>query len=120
MARFRNAHSSSIDGVAPGQAGDFNPAVVKGLVDAGLLVPVGAVGVEGPVRVIHAAQDELDALRAQFDAAWAERGRELATLREDLRASEALRAAAEARVTELEVENAQLKLDLEAATAPKV
>ena len=42
-----------------------------------------------------------------------------AALREELRAAEALRAAAEARVTELEVENAQLKLDLEAATAPK-
>ena len=36
-----------------------------------------------------------------------------------LLAAEALRGAAEARVTELEVEIAQLKLDLEAATAPK-
>lgn len=112
--RFRNAHSSSIDGVAPGAVGDFNPAVVKGLVDAGLLVPV-----EGAVQGSGAPE-----LRAQFDAAWAEREagytRELAALREDLRASEALRGASEARVTELEVENAQLKLDLEAATAPKV
>lgn len=111
--RFRNAHSSSIDGVAPGAVGDFNPAVVKGLVDAGLLVPVGESTSIGAPE-----------LRAQFDAAWSEReagyARELAALREELRAVEALRAAAEARVTELEVENAQLKLDLEAATAPKV
>lgn len=120
--RFRNAHTASIDGIEPGKVGDFNPAVVKSLVDAGLLVPVGG-DAEGPVRVVHAAKEELDALRAQFDAAWADReeiiGRELAALREDLRASEALRGAAEARVTELEVEIAQLKLDLEAATAPK-
>ena len=116
--RFRNAHTASIDGVDPGAVGDFNPAVVKSLVEAKLLVPVGG-DAEGPVRVVHAAKEELDALRAQFDMAWAERERELAALREDLRASEALRGAAEARVTELEVEIAQLKLDLEAATAPK-
>ena len=110
MARFRNAHSASIDGVAPGAVGDFNPAVVKGLADAGLLVPV-----DGSAESLSA--------NAQITA-WQEReGRiyaaDLAALREDLRAVEALRAAAEARVTELEVENAQLKLDLEAATAPK-
>lgn len=116
MARFRNAHSSSIDGVAPGAVGDFNPAVVKGLVDAGLLVPVE----RDPV----ASTGDMRAMRAQFDAAWAEREagytRELAALREELRAVEALRGAAEARVTELEVEMAQARLDLEAATAPKV
>lgn len=110
--RFRNAHSASIDGVAPGAVGDFNPAVVKGLVDAGLLVPVETGLVGGGAHELRAAQ-----------AAWSEREvghtRELAALREELRAAEALRAAAEARVTELEVENAQLKLDLEAATAPK-
>jgi hypothetical protein len=96
--RFRNAHSSSIDGVAPGQAGDFNPAVVKGLVDAGLLVPV-----EGAAQGSGAPE-----LRAQFDAAWSEReagyAREL--------------AAKDARITELEVELAQARLDIEAATAP--
>lgn len=111
--RFRNAHTASIDGVEPGKVGDFNPAVVKSLVDAGLLVPA-----EGALQGPGAPE-----LRAQFDAAWAGReeiiAHELAALREDLRASEALRGAAEARVTELEVEIAQLKLDLEAATAPK-
>ena len=111
--RFRNVHTASIDGVEPGKVGDFNPAVVKSLVDAGLLVPA-----EGALQGPGAPE-----LRAQFDAAWADReeriGHELAALREDLRASEALRGAAEARVTELEVEIAQLKLDLEAATAPK-
>ncbi len=107
MARFRNAHSASIDGVAPGAMGDFNPAVVKGLVDAGLLVPA---------ERDLAGNGDAGAMRAMFNDAWSEREagytRELAALREELR-------AAEARVTELEVENAQLKLDLEAATAPK-
>jgi len=113
--RFRNAHTASIDGVAPGAVGDFNPAVVKGLVDAGLLVPAE--------RDPAAGNGDAGAMRAMFNDAWSEREagytRELAALREELRAVEALRAAAEARVTELEVENAQLKLDLEAATAPK-
>ena len=123
--RLRVKHPAGIDGIACGAVGEFpeNDAV-RGLIDAGLLARLDREhSTEGPTRVVHAAQDELDALRAQFDAAWADReeriGHELAALREDLRASEALRGAAEARVTELEVEIAQLKLDLEAATAPK-
>ncbi len=112
--RLRVKHPAGIDGIACGGVGEFpeNDAV-RGLIAAGLLAPV-----EGAAQGPGAPE-----LRAQFDAAWADReeriGRELAALREDLRASEALRGAAEARVTELEVEIAQLKLDLEAATAPK-
>ena len=97
---YRNAHSTSIDGVAPGKTGEFNPSVVKGLIEAKLLVPVASEG-EGRLD-----EGERDSLRAQFDAAWAEREREHA---------DAL-AAKDARITELEVELAQARLDLEAAT----
>lgn len=110
--RCRVMHPAGIDGVPCGAVGEFNPEVVKGLLDAKLLVPVEPSGA--------AVTGEM---RADFERAWTDRGaqheRDLAALREELRASEALRVAAEARVTELEVENAQLKLDLEAATAPK-
>jgi hypothetical protein len=112
--RCRNDHTSSIDGVQPGAEGEFNPAVVKGLLDAKLLVPVEA-------EVSPAAKS--DAQRAEFDAAWAERERahtaELDRARAALDAALVTAGAAETRATALEVEVAQLKLDLEAATAPK-
>lgn len=97
--RFRNAHTSSIDGVEPGAVGDFNPAAVRGLVEAGLLVPV-----EGGAELPSGTE-----MLARFDHAWAEREKSFAA---DL-------AAKDARITELEVEAAQLRMDLEAATAPK-
>lgn len=97
--RFRNAHTSSIDGVAPGAVGEFTPAVVRSLIEAKLLVPVeGDGGLPSDTE-----------MRARFDHAWDERERSFAA---DL-------AAKDARITELEVEAAQLRMDLEAATAPK-
>ena len=97
--RFRNAHTSSIDSVAPGAVGEFNPTVVQGLVDAKLLVPV-----DGDAGLPSDAE-----MHARFDHAWAEREKGFAA---DL-------AAKDARIAELEVEVAQLRMGLEAATAPK-
>lgn len=85
---FRVKHTSSIDGVEPGAVGGFNPAVVRGLVEAGLLVPVEGDG---------APPSDGEREKA-FSAQLAEK---------------------DARIMELEVEVAQLRADLEAATAPK-
>lgn len=95
--RCRVAHTASIDGIEPGRVGDFNPDAVRGLLKAGKLVPVEGAGY-GLVM-----PDEL-----RLAAAWSER--DAAHARE--------LSERDARITELEVEIAQLKLDLEAATAP--
>lgn len=104
MSKFRNAHTAAIDTTAPGQIGDFdpdNPAVRK-LVRAGKLVPAeGSLRANGDASTLDAAE--------RFDRAWAERAEEH---RREL-------ATREARITELEVELAQARLDLEAARAAK-
>ena len=83
-------HPPGIDGVAFGTAGDFPDNVaVRALCDAGLLVPEG----ESPVR-----PDAGGPRHDEFVAAL---------------------AARDARIAELEVEVAQLRMDLEAATAPE-
>ena len=124
--RCRNAHTAAIDGVQPGAVGDFNPAVVKSLLDAKLLVPVEPLTkVEGRVGFAE------DAERFEAEREWARRAAKMredwaselkvaqtqATQERDTAAARAL--AAEARVAALEAEVAQLKADLEAATAPK-
>ncbi|MBK6532619.1 MAG: hypothetical protein IPF99_24395 [Deltaproteobacteria bacterium] len=100
--RLRNQHTSAIDGVKRGEVGDFdekNPAIAA-MRKAGHLVPVDGAGREesdeGPIT---------EGERASFDRFAREKADEL--------------AAKDARITELEVEAAQLRLGLEAATAPK-
>jgi len=118
MLRCVVKHPPGIDGVAFGATGDFpDNAAVLALCDAGLLVPERAAAVDAAVReavewpgLVRVVVDEGALARqgAQFDASWktreAEHAREL--------------AARDARITELEVEVAQLRIDLEAATAP--
>lgn len=97
---LRNQHTSAIDGVKRGEVGDFdekNPAIAAAK-KAGHLVPVDGAEAEREPPVTEGE-------RASFDRFAREKADEL--------------AAKDARITELEVEVAQLRLDLEAATAPK-
>lgn len=99
---LRNQHTSAIDGVKRGEVGDFdekNPAIAA-MRKAGHLVPADGAGREG-----SGEPPVTEGERASFDRFAREKADEL--------------AAKDARITELEVEVAQLRLDLEAATAPK-
>lgn len=77
--RCVNKHTASIDGVAPGAVGDFQPEAVKVLLAAGLLVPVD--GAPSPaaesdelalarVRILE-LEAEVTQLRADLEAATA-------------------------------------------------
>jgi len=106
--RVTNRHTAAVCGIAPGAEGEVreDSRGVEGLIKAGLLVPV----VETPPPSLPAAGDA--ALRARFDAAWAERERAYAA------ELSAVRDAAKARAEALEAELAQLRAELEEATRP--
>ena len=124
--RCRNQHTAAIDGVEPGQVGDFNPDVVRGLLRAGKLVPVeGDLGRAGypelPAVPFAVTVDDAGPTRADAVAMLRELDRRAARIEElvaNNRSAFDEIAAKDARITELEVELAQLKLDLEAATDP--
>ncbi len=101
MERFRNAHSSDIDGVAPGAVGEFSRAVVQSLIDAGHLVPVDGSYVPSAPRDLEG--DTVEAVTARFDRAWSER--EAGYVR-DL-------AARDARIASLSDDLAKAKRDLD-------
>jgi len=117
--RVTNRHTAVVCGIAPGETGevDADNRGVRGLLAAGFLVPVDA----SPPAAVDAS--ELAAMRAQFDAAWAEReaayATELARAKESHATqlgllSESLRAELaekDARVTALEAELAQLRAE---------
>lgn len=123
MERFRNAHSSDIDGVAPGAVGEFNRAVVQSLIDARHLVPLdGAAAVRPAPRDGESVED----VTARFDRAWNEREarfeRELAAARnrpfEDESETDAELARREARIADLEAEVGRLTAEVETLTDP--
>lgn len=91
--RCRNQHTCAIDGVAPGAEGEFPAAnaAVQAMLASGQLVALDGAGEPDGERLPSRA--EALAMVAELE----------------------LRGA---RIAALEAENAQLKLDLEAATAP--
>jgi hypothetical protein len=105
VERFRNAHSSDIDGVAPGAVGEFNRAVVQGLVDAGHLVPVDGAAV---VRPAPRDGESVEDVTARFDRAWNERE---ARFEREL-------AERDERIVALEAEVARLTAEVETLTDP--
>ena len=102
--RVVNRHGAFCHGLQPGEEGEVNEANsgVQAALAGGLLERVEAAASEA-----LSPPAESGDLRARFDAAWAER---------EARYAEVSEVSAR-RITALEAENAQLRLDLEAATA---
>lgn len=108
--RLRNRHTAPIDGIAPGEIGDFdsrNPAV-KAWIEHGYLVDIERpeAGDDDPLRLRPTHEQGLEML-AEIDR----RGARVGELEEATRARDARIAALEAELAGLKDKGAKPKKD---------
>ena len=116
---------AGIDGVPPGDEGDFaDTHATRALINGGVLLPIEELPPEPPARVRRppvVGGSDVEALRARFDTSWEEREafhrREVGGLRSELEAARGDLAIAQAAAAENLAQLTAARAELEAAKA---